>query len=174
MVTTRASPPWFSYEIHVAKRAKRAAERRWRNTCLTVRKEKCLNARTHCRGLPDVAKTIHGVMNDILPRIKECKIPTHTHMFFFISWWFCFFLQIQVQLPAVLDSLVLSLLLALRRGQVLIQSLMKKSTGSLLSHQQKVVTSTRGWSKEPLRKLWHFSEILWMVQCEPEHCKRQS
>ena len=42
MVTIRASQPWFSDEIDVAKRAKHDAERRWRNIGLTIHKE-CQN-----------------------------------------------------------------------------------------------------------------------------------
>ena len=57
MVITRASQSWFRDDIDIAKLAKRAAERRRRNSGLTVHKEICLNARTRCNGLLDAAKT---------------------------------------------------------------------------------------------------------------------
>jgi len=129
MVTIRASQPWFADEIHKAKRAKRAAERRWRNTGLTVHKEIYLNARTHYNGLLDAAKTsyyhdkitqsgrdmkaIHGVMNDILQRTKELKLPTHTSSSAlandFASFFKCKIDKIRAQLPDVMDSVVFPL-----------------------------------------------------------------
>ena len=129
MVTIRASQPWFSDQIHKAKRDKRAAERRWRNTALTVHKEIYLNARTHYNCLLDAAKTsyyhdkitqsgrdlkaLHRVMNDILQRTKELKLPTHTSSYTLANDFASFFKgkidKIRAQMPDVTFSVLLPL-----------------------------------------------------------------
>ena len=38
-VTLRSQPPWYSDDIHLARKEKRQAERKWRTTGLTIHKD---------------------------------------------------------------------------------------------------------------------------------------
>ena len=100
---------WFSDTIMKAKCDKYAAERRWRNSVLTVHKDIYFNARTQNNCLLDAAKAsyyhdkitqsgndvkaFHQVLDDILPHTKEVKLPTHTHHHLFWQMVFAFFFK---------------------------------------------------------------------------------
>jgi len=93
-ITIRPSQPWFSDGLHQAKCVKRKSERRWRRTQLTIHKEIFKEDMNTYNNMLESAQTqfynnrinecgndtkaVSHVMNEILQRKKEVKLPTHS------------------------------------------------------------------------------------------------
>jgi hypothetical protein len=96
VITIRPITPWYSDEIHAAKAERRKCEARWRESGLTVHRQIYKEARNKVTSLIKSAKisfftdrvegcgkdqkALFSVVNEILGRKKERKLPPHSSL----------------------------------------------------------------------------------------------
>ncbi|PIK38724.1 putative RNA-directed DNA polymerase from mobile element jockey-like [Apostichopus japonicus] len=80
-VTVRASHPWFTDDLYAAKCEKRKAERKWRQTKLTVHRYIFLAfslLQCQSRGAHANPKVLQHMYNEILSSKADAKLPTYS------------------------------------------------------------------------------------------------